>query len=87
MTSEAQKKAVKKYKQKLKRITVDFYPTEDELWEHINKQDKKQTYIKDLIRADMEKGPQWVYAQRQKCVEDANYMGGSKPSDTFRKHR
>jgi hypothetical protein len=53
MASEAQKKAVKKYKQKLKRITVDFYPTEEELWEHINKQGKKQTYIKDLIRADI----------------------------------
>ena len=56
MTSEAQKKAVAKYKQKVKRFTVDFYPTEETLWEHLQKRDKKQTYIKDLIRADMEKG-------------------------------
>lgn len=56
MTSEAQRKATKKYKEKLKRITVDFYPPELELWEHVQSQDKKQTYIKDLIRADMEKG-------------------------------
>lgn len=56
MTSEAQKKAVAKYKQKVNRITVDFYPTEEAEWEHLQKQDKKQTYIKDLIRADMEKG-------------------------------
>lgn len=56
MTSEAQKKAVQKYKQKVKRITLEFHPTEDDLWEQIQKQPKKQTYIKDLIRADMEKG-------------------------------
>lgn len=55
MTTEAQKKAAKKYKQKVKRFTVDFYPTEDEMWEHLQAQSKKQTYIKALIRADMEK--------------------------------
>lgn len=55
MTSDAQKKAVKKYKQKVNRITIDFSPAEAELWEHIQKQEKKQTYIKDLIRADIEK--------------------------------
>ncbi len=55
-TSEAQKKAVKKYKQKVKRITLDFSPTESELWEHIQKQPNKQGYIKGLIRADMEMG-------------------------------
>ena len=54
MASEAQRKAVKKYKEKVKRITVDFYPAEEELWEHIQQQPKKQTYIKDLIRADIE---------------------------------
>ena len=53
MASEAQRKAVKKYKQKVKRITVDFYPADDELWQHIQSQEKKQTYIKDLIRKDM----------------------------------
>lgn len=55
MTSEAQKKAVKKYKEKVKRMTVEFYPSEMELYEHIQHQPKKQTYIKALIRADMEK--------------------------------
>lgn len=55
MTSDAQKRAVKKYKEKVKRITVDFHPSESELWEHIQSQPKKQTYIKNLIRADMEK--------------------------------
>lgn len=56
MASEAQKRAIKKYKQKADRLTVDFYPTEKELYEHICKQPAKQTYIKDLIRADMAKG-------------------------------
>ena len=55
MTTEAQRKAVKKYKEKVNRITIDFSPAEAELWEHIQKQPKKQTYIKDLIRADIEK--------------------------------
>lgn len=53
MASEAQRKAVKKYKEKVKRITVDFYPADEEIWNHIQTQGKKQTYIKDLIRKDM----------------------------------
>lgn len=55
-TRESQLRAVKKYKEKVKRITVDFYPTEEDIWNHVQAQDKKQTYIKDLIRKDMEKG-------------------------------
>lgn len=54
-TSEAQLRAVKEYKKKVKRLTLDFCPTESDLYEHICSQLKKQTYIKDLIRADMEK--------------------------------
>jgi hypothetical protein len=54
-TSAAQLRASQKYKQKVKRITLEFSPVESELWEHIQKQPKKQTYIKALIRADMEK--------------------------------
>jgi hypothetical protein len=55
MTSEAQKKAVKKFKEKVKRITLEFHPSEMDLYEHIQQQPKKQTYIKDLIRKDMDK--------------------------------
>jgi hypothetical protein len=55
-TSAAQLKAVKKYREKVKRITLDFYPTDEDLWNHIQNQPKKQTYIKDLIKADMDKG-------------------------------
>ena len=57
LTSEAQLRAVKKYKEKTKKMTLDFAPTEIDLWEHIQNQPlKKQTYIKSLIRADMAKG-------------------------------
>ena len=54
-TSEAQLKAVKKYREKLNRLTVDFYPSEEESWNHVQAQKNKQGYIKDLIRADIEK--------------------------------
>lgn len=55
-TPAAQLKAVKKYKEKVKRITIDFYPADEAIWNHIQNQPKKQTYIKNLIRSDMEKG-------------------------------
>ena len=45
--------AKKRYKQKVKRFTVEFYPTEKYLFEHLSKQDNKQGYIKQLIREDM----------------------------------
>lgn len=54
MKTEAQRKASNKYKVKVKRIMIEFYPTEADLWEHINRQPNKQGYIKNLIRADME---------------------------------
>lgn len=54
-TTDAQYRALKKYKANVKRLTIDFPPSDIELWEHIQKQPKKQTYIKDLIRADMNK--------------------------------
>lgn len=56
MDSEAQKRAKDKYKkEKVKKMLLEFYPTDAELLEHLEKQDKKQTYIKNLIRADIEK--------------------------------
>lgn len=55
--TEAQKRAKAKYQSKVKRLTIDFYPPEADLLEHIEKQPKKQTYIKDLIRADIAVSP------------------------------
>lgn len=55
MASEAEKRAKKKYLSKVKRVAVDFYPTEKDLLEHVEKQPAKGTYIKQLIRQDMQK--------------------------------
>ena len=55
MATEAQKRAFDNYRKKLKRLTVNFSPAEAELWAQIEKQPQKQTYIKDLIRADMKR--------------------------------
>ena len=54
MASDAQKKALEKYKANVKRFTIDFPPADAELWEHIQSQPNKQGYIKSLIRSDME---------------------------------
>lgn len=55
MATEAQKKARNKYNSQRKNITLNFSPTEMELYEYIKSQAKQQTYIKNLIRADMER--------------------------------
>ena len=47
--SEAQKKALAKYKANVKRLTIDFPPTDAELWEHIQKQPNKQPLRKELL--------------------------------------
>lgn len=54
--TEAQKKANKKYRDKGKRLTLDFYPSEADLIAQVESQPNKQGYIKGLIRADMERG-------------------------------
>ena len=56
--TESNKKAKKKYLAKGKRLTVDFYPSEADLIEQVEKQPQKQTYIKNLIREDMKKNNQ-----------------------------
>lgn len=52
---EVRKKARDKYKANVKRFTVEFPPSDAELYEHLQQQPNKQRYIKDLIRADMER--------------------------------
>ena len=54
--TEALKKAQDKYSQKVKQVILKFNTeTEADLVEHLQKQDRIQTYIKELIRKDMEK--------------------------------
>ena len=50
------RKARANYRKKVKRINLEFYPTEKALIEHLEKQEHVTTYIKDLIREDMKKG-------------------------------
>lgn len=55
-TSEAQKRAVKKYmREKTHSFTMRFYPTDEEVWEWLRSQSNKQGYVKGLIREDMAK--------------------------------
>lgn len=53
--TEALKKAQDKYSQKVKQVILKFNTeTELDLLEHLQKQDRIQTYIKQLIKKDME---------------------------------
>ena len=53
--TEALKKAQDKYSQKVKQVILKFnMETEPDLLEHLQKQDRIQTYIKALIKQDME---------------------------------
>ena len=54
--TEALKKAQDKYSQKIKQVILKFNTeTEPDMLEHLQKQDKIQTYIKALIKQDMER--------------------------------
>lgn len=55
MATESQQNALRRYKQKVNRFTVDFPPSDADLWSHLSRQEKKQTYIKRLIREDIER--------------------------------
>lgn len=56
MQTEAKKRANKKYYEKVKRMLLEFYPTDTDIIEHLDSLNTpKQTYIKNLIRADMKK--------------------------------
>ena len=53
--TEALKKAQDKYSQKVKQVILKFnMESEADLLEHLQKQDRIQTYIKMLIKQDME---------------------------------
>ena len=52
--TEAQKRAKAKYYDgKVKKILLEFYPKDAELYEKVQEQPNKQAYIKDLIRKDL----------------------------------
>ena len=58
MTSEERKrevhrKAKRKYKQKIRRLAIELYPTEQDIIDKIDSVPQYATYIKGLIRADI----------------------------------
>ena len=54
--SDAQKRATAKYlREKVKTISIRFYPAEHDLFEWLDAQPNKQGYVKRLIREDMER--------------------------------
>ncbi len=54
--TEAQRRAKAKYKaEKVKKILVEFYASDTELWDKVQEQPNKQRYIKDLIKKDLNK--------------------------------
>lgn len=58
--SEAQKRAEKKYKAKYlkestKSVNIRFFPTDMYIYDHLSTVENKTGYIKELIKADMEK--------------------------------
>lgn len=53
--TEAQKKAAREYDKKVRRVVVEFFPTDEKLIDQLNKQEKVATYIKNLIREDIKK--------------------------------
>lgn len=55
-TSDAQRRATAKYlREKVKTLSVRFYPSEAEIAEWLDAQPNKQGYVKRLIREDMER--------------------------------
>lgn len=55
--SDAQKRANEKYrKANVKQVSVRFYPSESELWEHLQRQGNRSGYVKRLIAEDMARG-------------------------------
>lgn len=55
MATEAMKKAKAKYnREKVTKVTIEFYPHESDLLQKVNEQYSKQGYIKSLIRKDLQ---------------------------------
>lgn len=54
---DCQRRAHAKYEaEKVKSFRVKFFPKDGELWSHLQKQERKSEYIRELIRKDMEGG-------------------------------
>lgn len=76
MSTDAQKKAKRAYKAKIKRIVVELYPTDKEIKEHLQQQENVAGYIKQLIRDDMNEASAWIKPDdRDKCRGNYHIIG------------
>ena len=56
MATEAQKRATDNYRRKsVKTFNLKFFPADADLYEWLQQQESKNQYVRDLIRADMER--------------------------------
>ena len=56
MKTEAQKRAQAKYlREKVTSLRIDIYPKEKDIADHLATLPNKQGYVKELIRADIDK--------------------------------
>lgn len=53
--TDAEKRAKKKYKEKVKYFRLELYPTEQDIINKLDDVPNKAGYIKSLIRADIKK--------------------------------
>lgn len=65
MSTEAERRAVKKYHQKLKSVTIRYTPKELSEFERFERyisenNVNKAEYIKNLIKADLDKKGYWL---------------------------
>lgn len=52
--TDAQRRANLKYRKRVKQLVLQF-PPDDTLWEWLEEHQPKATYVKGLIREDMER--------------------------------
>lgn len=52
--TESKKRAKKEYNKKVKKILLEFYPTDEKMIEFLSSKKPTQSYIKGLIKKEME---------------------------------
>lgn len=56
MATESKRRSEAKYRsEKTKQLVIRFFPTDMEVLEYAKSQENTTKYVKDLIRADMER--------------------------------
>lgn len=53
MRTEAQRRATNTYRKKLKSMSLEFYPNDEDIVKKLESVPAKATYIKELIRKDI----------------------------------